>query len=233
MEFEQGDLVLCTVDRIIGTTVFVKIEGTKKEGSIVFSEVSPGRIRNIRDFVVPKKIIVCKILKITGENIELSLRRVTLKEKKEVIEQYKTEKSYKNILKTILKEKTEKTIKKIEEKSTLFSFLEKAKENPKELEKLVGKEDAKKIIEILKTQKKKKATITKIITMFSTNPDGITKIKKLLKEKSETKIKYLAAGKYSISLEEENIKKADTKITEIIKKIEKEAKNLGFEFSYQ
>ncbi|HKL23346.1 MAG TPA: hypothetical protein VJ895_01200, partial [Candidatus Nanoarchaeia archaeon] len=157
MELEQGDLVLCTVDRIIGTTVFVKIGGTNKEGSVVFSEVSPGRIRNIRDFVVPKKIIVCKILKISGENIELSLRRVSLKEKKEAIEQYKTERSYKNILKTILKDKTKETIEKIEENSTVFIFLEEAKENSKELEKLVGKKDAEKIIEILKTQKKKKA----------------------------------------------------------------------------
>jgi translation initiation factor 2 alpha subunit (eIF-2alpha) len=49
MELEPGDLILCTVDRIVGTTVFVKMQGTDKEGSIVFSEVSPGRIRNIRE----------------------------------------------------------------------------------------------------------------------------------------------------------------------------------------
>ena len=56
---EVGDIVLCTVDRIIGTTVFVGIEGNG-EGSIVTSEIAPGRIRNLRDYVVPKKKIVCK-----------------------------------------------------------------------------------------------------------------------------------------------------------------------------
>jgi hypothetical protein len=38
MEFEQGENILCVVDRIIGTTVFAKIEGTTREGSIVLSE---------------------------------------------------------------------------------------------------------------------------------------------------------------------------------------------------
>ncbi|GAH54399.1 unnamed protein product, partial [marine sediment metagenome] len=46
---EEGDIVLCTVDRIIGTNVFVKIEDNG-EGCIVFSEVAPGRIRNIRSY---------------------------------------------------------------------------------------------------------------------------------------------------------------------------------------
>ena len=84
--FEEGDLVLCTVDRIVGTVVFVKIKSKDKEieGSIVLSEIAPGRIRNLRDYVVPKKKIVCKILRIKGENIELSLRRVSQKERKEV-----------------------------------------------------------------------------------------------------------------------------------------------------
>ena len=61
MELEVGDVVLCTVDRIAGTVVFVKIEGNG-EGSVIISEIAPGRIRNLRDYVVPKKRIVCKIL---------------------------------------------------------------------------------------------------------------------------------------------------------------------------
>ena len=106
MEFEQGDIVSCTVDRIVGTTVFVKIDGTNKEGSIILSEVAPGRIRNLREYVVPKKTIICKVLRVSGENIHLSLRRVKEKEKKEILEQNKLERSYLKIMKTILKEKT-------------------------------------------------------------------------------------------------------------------------------
>ena len=81
MELEVGDLVMCTVDRIVGTVVFVKIDGYG-EGGIIMSEIAPGRIRNLRDYVVPKKRIACKVLRISGNRIDLSLRRVTPKEKK-------------------------------------------------------------------------------------------------------------------------------------------------------
>jgi len=230
MEFEQGDIVLCTVDRIAGTTVFVKIEGTEKTGSIVFSEVSPGRIRNIRDFVVPKKTIVCKILKIMPDHIELSLRRVTQKEQKEVLEQHKLEKSYASVLKTILKEKTPETIEKIKEKNNLYEFLENSKTDSKELEKMIGKENSTKVLEILNSQKKKTIILKKEISLTTIKPNGLTLIKKLLENIDRIEIKYLAAGKYSLKREDENIKLADNKLKEAITLIEEEAKKEGIDF---
>src|SRR3989344_4876424 len=86
MELEIGENILCTVERIEGTVVFVSLDN-RKEGSIVVSEIAPGRIRNLRDYVVPKKKIVCKILRISDRgNVELSLRRVSAKERKEVMD---------------------------------------------------------------------------------------------------------------------------------------------------
>ena len=119
-KLNEGDIVLCTVDRIVGTIVFVKIEGNS-EGSIIMSEIAPGRIRNIRDYVVPKKQIICKVLRISGGNINLSLRRVTPKEQKEFREHNRQERSSQNILKSVLKEETEKKIEKILEKNNSIS----------------------------------------------------------------------------------------------------------------
>ena len=101
---EEGDLVLTTVDRIIGTSVFVKLENGD-EGCIVFSEIAPGRIRNIRDYVFPQKKIICKVLRISGDRIDLSFRRVTPKDQKDFKDRQKFEKSYESILKNILGEK--------------------------------------------------------------------------------------------------------------------------------
>ena len=230
MALESGDIVLCTVDRIVGTTVFVHIEGNG-EGSIVFSEVAPGRIRNIRDYVVPKKKIVCKVLRISGDRVDLSLRRVTLKEQKELKEESKQEKSFTSILKTVLKEKAEETIKKISEKESLSSFLSTARENPKELEDLVGKQDAKKIIDILKTQKKKKTIIKKEISLKSQDPNGLEMIKNIFEKINDIEIKYLSAGKYSLKKEAEDAKEADQKLREILETIEKKAKSHGMDFS--
>ena len=229
---EVGDIILCTVDRIVGTTVFVKIDGTSIEGSIVMSEIAPGRIRNLRDYVVPKKKIVCKVLRISESgNIDLSLRRVTPKEKKEAIEKSESEKSYTSILKSILGADAEKIIKEILEENDLPSFLEEAKANPEKLEKLIGKENSKKILDVLKTQKKKKATIKKEIHLTTIKPDGIILIKKVLEIFKGINVKYLAAGKYTLELESEDIKIADKKIRVMTDSAEKEAKRLGIEFS--
>lgn len=231
MTLEVGDIVLCTVDKIVGTVVFVKIEGNG-EGSIVMSEIAPGRIRNIRDYVVPKKKIVCKVIRISPQgNIDLSLRRVTQKEKKEVMEQDSHEKSYVNILKSILGEKTEGVIKKILEEDKLFSFLEEAKENPEKLELIVGKEDSKKILEILNTQKKKKKTIKKEIFLRTIKPNGIVLIKKVLGIFKGVNIKYISAGRYNLEIESEDIKETDKRIKDMIIDAEKSSKKLGIEFN--
>jgi len=231
MNLEVGDLVLCTVDRIVGTIVFVKID-EDGEGSIVMSEIAPGRIRNIRDYVVPKKKIVCKVLRILQHgNIELSLRRVSQKEKKEVIEQDKQEKSYVSILRSVLGEKLEETIKKIVKEERLFSFLEGSKTNPERLEKIVGKENSKKILEILKTQKRKISKVKKEIHLTTIKPNGITLIKKVLEIFKGVNIKYISAGKYTLETESEDVKNADKRLSEMVINAEKESKKLGIDFS--
>ena len=226
---EVGNIVLCTVDRIVGTIVFVKIDGDG-EGSIILSEIAPGRIRNLRDYVVPKKRIVCKVLRISKDRVDLSLRRVTLKEKKEVLEQENQEKSYKSILKTILGEKAEKVIEEILKEKEISEFLQEAKENSKKLEKLVGKNDSEKILEILNTQKQKKFIVKKEIHMKIIKPNGLELIKKILNTK-EAEIRYISGGKYSIKKESKDLKSADNKLKEILLEIEKEAKKCNAEVS--
>ena len=222
---------MCTVDRIVGTVVFVKIE-ENGEGSIIMSEIAPGRIRNIRDYVVPKKKIVCKVLRIskTG-HIDLSLRRVSQKESKEVKRKTEEEKNYAKILKNMLKEEADNIIKKIKEKNNFYDFFQEAKENPKELEKIIGKTEAQKIIDILKTQKKKKATIKKEIRMSTTNPDGLKNIKEIFGGIKNVKIKYIAGGAYSIECEADDIKIADNELKKVLEEIEKKAKNNKIDFS--
>lgn len=234
MELEEGDIVLCTVDRIVGTTVFVKLEDKEIEGSIVFSEVAPGRIRNIRDYVVPKKKIVCKVLRISGDRVDLSLRRVTQKEQKELFQENQQEKSYSSILKNILKDKTDSVIKEIKKETTIYNFLEEAKNSSKELEKIVGKTDSEKILEILNSQKQKKSVIKKEISLNSKDQNGIQLIKDILlevKSKNENiEIKYVSAGKYLIKAESNDMKATDKIIKNILVEIEEKAKKQKMTF---
>lgn len=227
---EVGDVVLCTVERIAGTMVFVKIDGNG-EGSIILSEIAPGRIRNLRNYVVPKKKIVCKVLRINKKgDIELTLRRVTGKERKEVMDQFKQEKSAKSILKSVLKEKAKDIIEKITKKEKVTEFLEDAKENSKELEKLVGKKDSESILKILKAEKQKKSIIKKEISLKTTKSNGLSLIKNILNIK-EVEVKYVSAGKYSIKIESSDLKKASKSLQEILENLKKKAKKQHVEFS--
>ncbi|MFH1607585.1 MAG: hypothetical protein ABIA78_00445 [archaeon] len=228
---EIGDIVLCTVDRIVGTIVFMKIDQTNIEGTIILSEIAPGRIRNIRDYVVPKKKIICKVLRISGDRIDLSLRRVTPKEQKEIRERYKQEKSNKSIIKTVLGDRTEEIANTILKEESLSDFLQEAKENPKELKKIVGEIDAQKILDILKSQKQKKYIVKKEILLTTTKPNGLALIKSILGKIKDAEVKYISAGKYSLKAESEDAKKADNKLKEIISEIEQKAKKDSMTFS--
>ena len=231
VEFEQGDVVLCTVERIEKTIVFVRIENNG-DGSIVTSEIAPGRIRNLRDYVLPKKKIVCKVLRIspTG-NIELSLRRVTNKERKEVLDKYQQERSYISVLRTILKEKAEKAIEEIQKQGSVYDFFEEFKENPLKFEKIIETKEAEKILEIVLNQKQKRIIIKKEFSLTTIEPQGVSLIKNILKNIKNVEVRYIAAGKYSIKTEDANPKEAEQRLRKIIENIEKQAKKSGINFS--
>jgi len=230
-ELEEGQIVLCTVEKILGTTVFVKIEDNG-EGTVTTSEISPGRIRNLRDYVVPGKKIVCKILNIREDKIHLSLRRVKPAEKKELLDKISKEKSYKAILKTVLGEESKKVIEDITQKYTILEFFETIKQNPKELEKFVNKTKTEKIIKILESKKEKQKEIRQKIKLSSNASDGIKTVKDILQNscKNQCNTAYLAAGKYRISLKGDDFKALKTQINQILDSIEKQAKKQNCEF---
>ncbi|MEK6873682.1 MAG: hypothetical protein AABW91_02460 [Nanoarchaeota archaeon] len=227
INYQEGDIILCKVIDIVKTNVFVEtLDGIK--GSIVMSEIAPGRIRNIRDYVVPNKIIVCKILSIRDNHLFLSLRRVKLNEQKEVLEDYKKEKSYGGIVKTISKN-AEEIIKKISQKYSLIEFLDDSKENPEILKEFFSKEESEKLEKILVSKKEKEKILKKEFSLTCISPDGIKIIKSML-EKYEG-IKYLGNSVYVITRKSHDLKKADQEIKEILKTIEDNSEKSKCNFS--
>lgn len=76
---EEDDIVLCAVTKVQRHGVFARLdEYENASGLIHISEIAPGRIRNIREFVAEGKVVVCKVLRIDKKSghIDLSLRRV-------------------------------------------------------------------------------------------------------------------------------------------------------------
>ena len=226
---KEEDIVLCTVEQISGTTVFVKIENNG-EGTIVVSEIAPGRIRNLRDYVVPGKKIVCKILRVEQNNIILSLRRVGEKERKEVMDRYDKEKSSLSILKSVLGEKAPETAEKIKKKEkSIYEFLQNCKAGKEKLEEYMTKEEAERVCNILQEKKEKQVEVKKEFVLESLKSNGIILIKKILLQYKE-KISYLSAGKFSMSIKSLDYKKANQESDKILAEIEKDARKENCKF---
>lgn len=221
MKLKTNDITLCTVKKIEKTTVFVETE-TGEEGHIVFSEVSAGRIRNIRAFVSPNKKIVCKVLKTSKGHLELSLRRVTAGERDEALEAYQKESTFKKIILSNI-EGSQPILDKIQEEQDLSEFIEESRENPKTLENYFSPEDSEKITKILSERKEKEKTVKKTFTLKSESSSGISDIKEILGNE-EANIHYLGSSRFSVEYSAPDFKEAEKKILEILERIKTKAK---------
>jgi len=220
---EDGELVFCTVTNVQYNSVFVQIENYDKSGLIHISEISPGRIRNIRDFVKEGKMIVCKVIKIDESkgHIDLSLRRVTEIQKKQKTEERKQEQKAEKIIESlatqlgkenalVYKEVASKLLPKYE--LLQFAFEDIVENNASLKDSGIPKEYIKPLEEIIRDKiKPKQVTISGIITLQIYSEDGVETIKEALisAEKENIQIKYLGAGKYALTIDAKTYKEAE------------------------
>lgn len=225
MNWKEDDLALGLITGIENTTVFLELEdGTR--GSMVFSEVAPGRIRNIREFVAVGKKIVCKVLRVQKDHLELSLRRVSAKERELVLEGYKKERAFESLLKPILKEKTKKVLEKIASEKDLIECFDKLKADPQIIKNYLTESELEQLKKVLNEKKEKEKRAQKKVVLKTLKEEGLKEIKEVLKS-NEAEIHYLGSGTFSVSVTGSDFKKINAKLEEVIEKIQKDAKNKG------
>ena len=227
---EENDLVLCKVEKVTNTITFVRLPNGK-QGTLISSEIAPGRIKFMRQYVVPNKQIVCKILEIRGDNIHLSLRRVNSKEKKEVMQKFKQEQATNVAFKQILGEKSEQIKEKIlKDFTTLAEFIEAAKNDNDLITKYIpisNLESIKKLTE----KKRENLELKQNIQLKCLEDDGIKKIKDLFDLDNENlSVTYLTAGQFKLKLIVDDFKQGKKIMTDILEKIGGKAKKNNCEF---
>ena len=231
---EESELVLCTVTNVQHNSVFAKMEEYGKTGMIHISEVSPGRIRNIRDYVKEGKVIVCKILRVNKERgyIDMSLRRVSENQRRVKVNTIKQEQKAEKILEFVaknLKKDTQELYKQIEplvfsKFESLYSVFEESLDN----EKIFGDLNfPKEIIKLLKETinqriKPKIVEIEGAFSISSYDPRGLEIIKEGLKKAAaidaeKVTIRYNGGGRYGVKITENDYKDAE----KILEKVEK------------
>ena len=252
MEFKEpewpdvDDLVIATVVRITDYGAYVKLDEYDKEGLLHISEVSSSWVRNIRDFVREGQKLVLKVLRVDAEkgHVDLSLRRVTKREKKEKILSWKKDRKADSLLRSA-SEKLNIPLEEIHEKAgaliekefgELYEGLEKtAKEGVDVLLKLgVPKGIAVTLEEIAREKIKIPLVKVKgILELQSTKPNGVVLIKETLlkaqkiaeSQGTNVRIYVVAPPKYRIVVSAGDYKNAESaleKATETaLKSIEK------------
>ena len=241
---EDGELVWCTVTKIHYHSVFCQLEEYDKQGMIHISEVSPGRIRNISDYVKEGKPIVCKVLNIDEKkgHIDLSLRRVSDGQRRKKANEIKQEKKAEKILESAAKQ-LKTTIEKIypqvkkaifKEYDYLHPAFEEVVENNLSLKNLGVEEKVAKVLEevIREKIKPKEVTITGKMTIKTYEPDGIEIIKSIIKNMGEENvtISYAGGGSYRLSIKAKEFKNAEAQLKKVIDLGEKN-KKIIFKFS--
>jgi translation initiation factor 2 alpha subunit (eIF-2alpha) len=227
---EEGNLVLCTVKNVTNTITFVELPDGQ-EGTIVSSEIAPGRIKHMRQYVVPNKKIVCKILKIEGDHIHLSLRRVNSKEKKEVMQKWKVEQATKVAFKQILGDEEKKVKDNIlKDFKDLAELVSSAKDDKSLISKYIPKEKENAIKKVIE-KKRKNEELKQNIKIKCIEDDGVKRIKEIFNlDDKNLSITYISAGNFKLKLTVEDFKQGKKRMVEILEELEKRAKENNCEF---
>ncbi len=222
---ERDEFVLCTVTNIQFHSVFVDLDEYVKPGMIHISEISPGRIRNIRDFVKEGKKVVCLVLRINTEkgHIDLSLRRVNESQKRNKINQVKQEQLVENIIEHVAKKlnldvKTlfNKVASKVKDYPSLYHYFESIVSGESSIKDPgLSQEETKLLDETIKQRiKLHEVEIRGALTLKSYSPDGVDVVKAILTKAEESgkgniSILFTGGGKYKVSVKSSDYKNAE------------------------
>ena len=234
---EEGEIVLCKVTKIYPNSVFVDMIEFNDSGMVHISEVSPGRIRNLRDYVSVGRQIVCKVLRIDRErgHIDLSLRRVNSNQRREKLDEIKQELKAEQLLKNIatkLKIPARDLYRDVSGKvfndySHLYLSFKDVVENGFKLESLgIRKNIADELTAaVLEKFKPKKIILKGEIRLKTYAEKGVEAVKAVLEkiEKISPSIDlfYLGGGRYKVLIEDVDYKPAEDKLSQVEALIEK------------
>lgn len=235
---QLGELVVCTIVKINPNSAYAHIEEYDREGMIHISEISSGWVKDIRKHVKQGQTGVAKVMRIE-DVISLSLKRVDMRQENERLKEFRLSQRAEKMLELAAKQ-LGKTLEQAynevgymlqENFGSLYEAFRVALQNPKQLkdrgvpEQWIAplKELAEKNIEL------KEFEFRARLTARTTEPDGITRIRKMLQEAEAMglKVHYIAAPEYLVKYRTKNAKKGEKDFGEKLEKLAKSDKVLA------
>ncbi len=222
---EEEEIVVCKVTQIFPNSVFVELTEYGRTGLIHISEIAPGRIRNLRDFVSVGREIICKVLRLDREkgHIDLSLRRVNSHERQEKLDEMKQEVKAESLVQNLSKKLKipveqlyqalgSKILKKYPYLHTCFKEIVEGRESLQELgvEKKLAEEVSSAVLEKFRPEK---IRIQGELSLRTYAPRGVEKIREILRRIQEVSgsisLLYLGGGRYRLVVEDIDYKPAE------------------------
>jgi translation initiation factor 2 subunit 1 len=232
---EFGELVIATIQSVMDYGAYANLDEYSRRGFLHISEISSARIRNVRDFVRENQKMVLKVLRVDVEkgHIDLSLRRVTKRERIEKTKSFKKDRKGEALLHAVAEkvglsahEVYQKAGVILEENYGLYEGFEKvAKEGIEVLTKLDIPEDlAKVIVQVAEERIRIKMVAVKgVLEVRCMKPNGVKCIQDAFldaeksQETKDAKIEFsvIASPRYSVEVSADNWKRAE----EVLEKV--------------
>ena len=226
---ESGDLVIATIESVMDYGAYANLDEYNKRGFLHISEISSARIRNVRDFIREKQKMVLKVLRVDLEkgHIDLSLRRVTKRERIEKIKSWKKDRKGEVLLRAVaekvglpIEEVYQKAGAIVTEKYGLYEGFEKViKDGIEALTKLEIPEDiANAFAQVAEERIRiKMVKVRGVLEIRCMKPNGIKYIQeafidaKKAQKAKDVKIEFyvIAAPRYSVEVAADNWKRAE------------------------
>lgn len=247
---EVGDLVVASVTRVVDYGAYVKLDEYQGvEGLIHISEIASTYVKNIRVHVREGQKLVLKVLRVSTQRaqVDLSLRRVTGREKSEKMLEWKKVKKADSMIKGAAErlkvgEDEESKIRTIiyEKFDNPFDAFEEATDEGEETFTKLGisEEWAKTLTDVARGKiKLEKAKVTGTVELTCTKTAGVEAIRQALrgakkvKKSRGTSIKIYTIGspRYRFEVKSKQITDAQATLNLAVDEVLSAIKNLGGE----
>ena len=233
---KRDEFVICKIVKIHPNSAFAElVEYQGKTGMIHVSEVASRWVRNIREFLKEGNYSVCKVIRVEGDNISLSVKRVHKEQQTSKLNEFNREKRSEKMLELVAKSVKKSLDEAYEEVGydlqenfgSLNKAFEMAVKNPDLLKrKGVNNPWFDAIVDIAKKNYSEKVHEVKAeLELVCYSSDGVEIIKNVLSDVTKGKdveIRYISAPRYVLVGRGKNFKEIHKMISDLADKITKE-----------
>ena len=231
---KRFELVVCRVIKIFPNSALADLVEYRRRGLIHVSEVALRWVKNIREFIKLNQFIVCQVMRVDGNDISLSLKRVRKPDAERKLNEFKRETKAEKMLELMakgMKKSLDDAYTEVgyllqEEFGSIHKAFEFALKNPDLLKSKGVPEGWLDLIleQVRKNYSERVYEVSAVLKLVCYGPDGVNVIKKVLSiaSKDGLDVRYVSAPKYVITGKGKNVKELKDKVKDVVMQIDEE-----------